>query len=182
MPEYRRVFIEGGTYAFTVVTHRRQPLFNDPVSREILFNSIQRIQYLYPFEQIAYCLLPDHIHCIWTLPAGDSDYPIRWKLIKCKFSRLYQDIYGPRPSLNRSKIKRGEVAIWQRRFWEHTIKDDNDLYNHINYIHFNPIKHGFVDNPHNWEWSSYIKYELEGYYPDPWHEFSKIDDKRDYGE
>jgi len=182
MPEYRRIFIEGGTYAFTVVTYKRQPLFIDSATRELIFTAIQKTQYLYPFEQIAYCILPDHIHCIWTLPEGDFNYPIRWKFLKSKFSKLYQGVYGPYPPSNRSRINRGEVAIWQRRFWEHTIKDDEDLYNHINYIHFNPIKHGYIDDPQDWEWSSYRKYELEGYYTDPWKEFSKIEEKRDYGE
>jgi putative transposase len=182
MPEYRRIFIEGGTYAFTVVTYKRRPLFSDSTSREILFKAIQKTQHQYPFEQIAYCLLPDHIHCIWTLPPGDTDYPIRWKLIKCKFSILYQEIHGARPPSNRSRINRGEVAIWQRRYWEHSIRDDTDLSNNINYIHFNPIKHGYVADPQDWKWSSFMKYESEGYYPDPWHEFSKIDTKMDYGE
>jgi putative transposase len=182
MPDYRRIFIEGGTYAFTVVTHHRQPLFLDSTNLDILFTAIQKTQQLYPFDQIAYCILPDHIHCIWTLPIGDSNYPIRWKLIKSKFSKLYQDTYGLCQSSIKSRIKRGEVAIWQRRFWEHTIKDDDDLYNHINYIHYNPIKHGYVDNPIEWKWSSYSKFEMDGYYPDPWKEFSKIDVKRDYGE
>jgi putative transposase len=107
---------------------------------------------------------------------------MRWKLIKCKFSKFFQYQFGHVASTNESRNKRGEVAVWQRRYWEHTILDDDDLYNHIDYIHYNPVKHGLVEDMIDWQWSSYHQYESEGYYPDPWHEFPKMDDKDVYGE
>jgi putative transposase len=182
MPEYQRIFIDGGTYFFTVVTYERRPLFENQIARDLYFSSISHIQYKHPFEQIAYCILPDHIHCIWALPINDHDYSIRWKLVKCKFSRLYQYQFGPLISANESRNKRGEVGLWQRRFWEHTIRDDADLYNHSDYIHYNPVKHGLVEDVVNWKWSSYHQYESDGYYPDPYQIFSKLDGKKDYGE
>jgi REP-associated tyrosine transposase len=182
MPEYRRVYVDGGTFFFTVVTYDRRPLFVNQIARELYFSSISRIQYKHPFEQIAYCILPDHIHCIWALPDNDHDYSLRWKLVKSKFSFLYQYRFGKSIPGNESRKKRGEVGIWQRRFWEHTIQDENDLNNHIDYIHYNPVNHGLVDDVVNWKWSSYHQFESEGYYDDPCRKPIKVDGKNDYGE
>ena len=158
MPEYRRVHIEGGTYFFTAVTYKRRPLFADQITRDLYFSAIRNIQVNHPFNQIAYCILPDHIHCIWTLPNNDYNYSMRWKLIKCKFSKFFQYQFGHVASTNESRNKRGEVAVWQRRYWEHTIFDDDDLYNHIDYIHYNPVKHKYVSDPYEWPWTSLLNY------------------------
>ena len=182
MPEYRRVFNKGGTYFFTVVTYERRSIFIDQNSRDLYLSVLQSIQRSHPFEQLAYCILPDHIHCIWALPGEEHDYSLRWKSIKIKFSRIYQYRFGQVVATTESRKIRGEVGIWQRRFWEHTIRDDDDLYEHIDYIHFNPVKHGLVADPLDWKWSSYRQYESEGYSPDPWRELKQMGRKIEYGE
>ena len=114
------------------------------------------------------CLLPDHLHCIWTLPESDSNYSVRWKEIKRVFTRGYPAQIGSGEARNPSREKRGEAAIWQRRFWEHTIRDEVDLARHIDYVHFNPVKHGLVEDTADWPWSSFHRFARTGYYPDNW--------------
>ena len=109
----------------------------------------------HPFSTDAICLLPDHIHCVWTLPEADQNYSTRWKEIKRRFTNGYLDEIGPVEIRNQSREKRGEASIWQRRFWEHTIRDQEDLDRHINYIHYNPVKHGLVQRVRDWQWSSF---------------------------
>ena len=121
-----------------------------------------------PFKTIAICVLPDHIHTIWRLPEGDADYSMRWKEIKRLFTKGYLDNIGFGGERNNSRVKRKEVGIWQGRFWEHTIVDENDLNNHIDYIHFNPVKHGLVKDAADWPWSSFGRYVKLGFYPANW--------------
>ncbi|NDU99536.1 REP-associated tyrosine transposase [Pseudoroseicyclus tamaricis] len=103
-----------------------------------------------PFGIIAWVVLPDHLHCVWQMPEGDADYSVRWRLIKSRFSM------GIDPGRRRaSHIARGERAVWQRRFWEHHIRGEADLAAHVQYCWMNPVKHGFVASPEDWEWSSY---------------------------
>jgi putative transposase len=168
MPEYRRVFIQGGTYFFTVVTYQRQPILTTPTARILLHEAWEEVRKRFPFTIEAICLLPDHIHCIWTLPEGDSDYSVRWKEIKRLFTRSYLDQIGPGELQNTSRMKRGEAAVWQRRFWEHTIRDEADYTNHLNYIHYNPIKHGLVQRAIHWPWSSFHRYVQMGFYENHW--------------
>jgi putative transposase len=168
MPEYRRSKVEGGTFFFTVVTWHRNPIFIQPESRIILHEVWTFVQARRPFHTDAICLLPDHLHCIWTLPENDSDYSLRWREIKRLFTHQYLAEIGQTEEPNLSHQKRNESAVWQRRFWEHTIRNEEDLNNHINYIHFNPVKHRLVSRPQDWEWSSFHRYIKMGMVDEDW--------------
>jgi putative transposase len=159
--DYRRNYVPGGTYFFTIVTHLRRKIFHRPEAISILRQSFTYVQKNHPFKVMGYVFLPDHIHMIWTLPEGDADYSTRWRLIKSKFSMDFPTDFLDIP-ISQSKIARGERGIWQRRFWEHTIRDEDDLHNHLNYIHYNPVKHGYVDDPMLWKLSSYAKFFESG--------------------
>lgn len=141
MPNYRRAKMKGGTYFFTVVTYRRQKILSLPESRRALRDVISEVKKKHSFKIEAWVLLPDHIHCIWTLPRDDFDFSKRWGLIKAKFSKRVKDLFYREAWLNDSKRKHREATIWQRRFWEHQIRDDNDFELHVDYIHYNPVKH-----------------------------------------
>ena len=168
MPNYRRIFLPGGTFFFTVVTHQRRPILIDAGTRKILHEVFLRVQTELPFTIDAICLLPDHMHCIWTLPEVDLDYPTRWKKIKTCFSKAYLRAGGNPGEASESMVKKGEVGIWQRRYWEHTIRDEVDLGHHIDYIHYNPVKHGYVIDVIDWPWSSFHRYMEMGFYPSNW--------------
>lgn len=174
MPEYRRARIRGGTVFFTVVTYHRIPFLTDDKARPILKDAWMDVKNRFPFTQDAVCLLPDHIHCVWTLPEGDSDYSIRWREIKRHFTRVYQRIYGGFNIPNGSRMRRKEGTVWQRRFWEHTIRDQEDLNRHLDYIHFNPVKHGLVRRVSEWPWSSFHRYVKDGYYHESWGERVRV--------
>lgn len=165
MPEYRRSIAPGGVFFFTVVTYQRARILTLPESREFLHSAWKKVNEHYPFQTDAVCLLPDHIHCIWTLPEGDANYSLRWSEIKKSFSKAYLKHFGA-ITKSASQQKRGEAAVWQRRFWEHTIRDLDDFNRHVDYIHFNPVKHGLVSNPEDWQWSSYHRFLRQGYYED----------------
>lgn len=152
MSNYRRVRIPGGTYFFTVNLQQRDRL--------LLVEHIEHLRCAFrtarverPFEIIAAVVLPDHMHCIWRLPEGDADYATRWRHIKSLFSRSLA-VAG---SASR-RANRCERGIWQRRFWEHCIRDERDLLAHIEYVHFNPVKHGYVDDSRKWPYSTIHRY------------------------
>jgi putative transposase len=168
MPNYHRFRVEGGTYFFTVVTYNRNPILTSKPARQILHEVWVQTQHAYSFETIAVCLLPDHIHTLWKLPDGDSNYSMRWNMIKGCFTRCYQKQIGSDEKINPSRVKRREAAIWHRRFWEHTIDSEEDFENHLDYIHFNPIKHGYVKQASDWEWSSFHRYVKKGLYDRTW--------------
>jgi putative transposase len=162
MPNYRRAKFEGGTYFFTVTLADR--------SSNLLAKHIDRLSAVYrsvherrPFESIAICVLPDHLHAIWSLPPNDSDFATRWNLIKGGFSRGI-------PALERSssKIAKREKGIWQRRYWEHAIRNDADFARHVDYIHFNPVKHGLVSRVCDWPHSSFHQFVKRGDVPIDW--------------
>ena len=154
MPQYRRLYIPGGVYFFTVVTFERKPIFNNPRACELFHSIWLDVRRRLPFHIDAFCLLPDHIHCIWRLPDGDSDFSIRWREIKRLFTRTYLKRIGPDGYRNASRRHKREAAVWQRRFWEHAIRDQGDYNRHVAYIHFNPVKHGLVKRVGDWPWSS----------------------------
>ena len=110
------------------------------------------------------CLMPEHIHCVWKLPEGDADFSTRWRLIKKYFTLAYLAAAGDELAQSNSRRKEGERGVWQRRFWEHLIRDETDLQNHIDYIHFNPVKHELVDCVDDWPWSTYHRFVKLGYY------------------
>jgi len=162
MPDYRRAKVAGGTFFFTLTLADR--------SSDLLVREINRLRRIYgqvqerrPFESVAMCVLPDHLHAIWSLPLEDSDFATRWNLIKSGFSRgLPAALRSP------SKIAKREKGIWQRRFWEHVIRDDADLARHVDYIHFNPVKHGLVPRVCDWPHSSFHRYVKRGDLPEDW--------------
>jgi putative transposase len=168
MPEYRRNMVEGGIYFFTVVTYKRRPMLTRDTSRRLLHFAWEDVQHRFPFETVALCLLPDHLHCRWKLPEGDSNYSMRWKEIKRLFSRQYNLQIGSTEKRNDSRIKRQETTIWQRRFWEHTIQNESDYDYHLDYIHSNPIKHGYVSRAADWQWSTFERFVQNGTYDIEW--------------
>ena len=136
---YRRDDTKGGTWFFTVnLAERNKTLLVDKY--ELLRNVMNKVKQHHPFILDAMVVLPDHIHAMWTLPPGDNDFPTRWGLIKSGFSRLLPKT----ERINKSRIRKGERGIWQRRYWEHLIRDDADYEKHVDYIHYNPVKHGYV--------------------------------------
>ena len=169
-------------YYFTVVTYRRIPILTSDGARKILHLAWKIVSERYPFITVAICLLPDHIHTIWTLPESDNNYSVRWKEIKRQFTQRYLAEIGPGESRSLSRQKRGEAAIWQRRFWEHAISDDDDLGRHVDYIHFNPVKHGLVKKAKDWQWSSFHRYVQEGYYDADWGQASEYWGESKFGE
>lgn len=164
MSWYRRQYIPGGTHFFTLVTAGRYPLFQNPGMIHHLRCAFQAVRRNWPFTIEAIVVLPDHLHAIWTLPKGDIDYSTRWRLIKARLSHQVPE--GITTSV--SKRRRGEKGLWQRRFWEHTIRDDEDLRRHAEYIHYNPVKHGLVKRPIDWPWSSFHREVQLNRYPPDW--------------
>jgi putative transposase len=157
MPQYVRAKIEGSIFFFTVVLADRQSnLLVDHVDR--FRDSYREVQQRRPFESIAICVLPDHLHALWALPDGDADFSMRWNLIKGGFSRGLSSVH----SRSASKISKREKGIWQRRYWEHAIRDDADFERHVDYIHFNPVKHGHVKRVSDWPHSSFHRYVERG--------------------
>jgi putative transposase len=164
MPDYRRNRIEGGCYFFTVnLLERKHNQFL--VNRiDILRDVVKRVRNLHPFHIDGWVILPDHMHCIWTLPSGDDDYPMRMRLIKTFFSKKIPN------TEYRSSIphRKGERGIWQRRYWEHTIRDENDYSAHMDYLHYNPVKHGYVEKVMDWPFSTFRHHVQNGLYPENW--------------
>ena len=164
--KYHRYFQNGGTYFFTLVTFRRKKIFLEDSACELFMHALDHVQSNHPFHVIAYCLCPDHIHMIWSLPENDNNYPLRWRLVKSNFSRKYKQ--EDKESIPVSRKHKGECTVWQRRYWEHFIRDENDLVKHIEYIHFNPVKHALVDAPVRWRYSSFYDYVDQGLYQKDW--------------
>jgi putative transposase len=164
---YRRLRLEGATYFFTVVTHARRPLFQEAEVVGWLEAAIEAVRARHPFEIEAQVILPDHLHALWTLPDDDANYSSRWRLIKEAFTRkfLQQRRGPPRTEVAR---KRGEQPIWQRRFWEHTIRDERDFQDHVDYIHINPLRHGLAAAPGQWPHSTFKAWLDLGCYEPTW--------------
>ena len=160
MTSYRRNFVAGGTFFFTVnLAERRLRLLTEHIDR--LRAAFRATRARHPFTIDAVVVLPDHLHAVWTLPDGDADFATRWRLLKSSFSRTLPR--GERRS--DSRVRKGERGIWQRRYWEHTIRDETDLARHIDYIHNNPVKHGHVTRVEDWPYSSFHRMMREGSYP-----------------
>jgi putative transposase len=168
MPDYRRAVAPGATFFFTLVTHGRRPLLATTTAIGLLRAGFRRERTHHPFEIDAIVILPDHLHVIWTLPPGDMRFSMRWSAIKGEFTRLYLATGRIPADRSKSRMRRGEQAVWQRRFWEHVIRDDDDYGRHMDYVHYNPVKHGHVDCPHAWPASSFAKWVRAGVYPIDW--------------
>lgn len=149
MPNYRRDKTKGGTWFFTACLKRRG---DDLLTREIdrLRSAVVATMASQPFQAVAWVVLPDHMHCIWSLPDGDADYPNRWKALKGRFSRSLPND----PTVLRHAVRPREKGVWQNRYWEHRIRDNRDLRAHLRYIHTNPVKHGLATSPRDWPFSS----------------------------
>ncbi len=150
MTDYRRNYIKGGTYFFTVnLAERKQKLLIEDV--DILREAFRTVKQAHPFKIDAIVILPDHLHTIWTLPENDADFSLRWRQIKSTFSRNIEQ----QERISKSRLRKKERGIWQRRFWEHTIRNEEDFIRHIEYIHYNPVKHGYVKHVEDWAYSSF---------------------------
>jgi putative transposase len=171
--EYQRARTKGGTYFFTVVTHMRQPILCNGSSVKEIKNAFLKVMAAYPFVVDAIVLLPDHLHCLWTLPENDQDFSTRWRLIKSYFTKNFGRKSKGASSQSRSAKK--EQDVWQRRFWEHLIRNEDDYANHLDYIHYNPVKHGLVNAPSLWPYSSFHRYAKNGLYPIDWGSRKKVE-------
>lgn len=163
MPHYRRHWVPGGTFFFTVnLADRRGRVLTANI--RALRTAFLETRAVRPFNIVAAVVMPNHLHCIWTLPDGDADNAKRWSQLKSAFSRRvpYEDVVSP------SRIERRERGIWQRRFWERRIVDEGDLCAHVDYIHYNPVKHGFVARAIDWPHSSFRRWVANGVYPVDW--------------
>ena len=167
MANYRRANIAGGTYFFTVTTLHRIPVLTETPVREALREAIRQTRLTAPFNIDAWVLLPDHLHCIWTLPHGDANFSMRWSAIKRYVSRRCGGTFGIN-NVSASRTKRHESGVWQRRFWEHQIRDDTDFARHVDYIHWNPVKHGLVARAVDWPYSTFHRCVRDGMYPSDW--------------
>jgi putative transposase len=160
---YRRANVSGGTFFFTLnLLDRSSRLLIDHI--DLLRDTVRTVRCRHPFELVAMVVLPDHLHAVWVLPPDDCDYPLRWSLIKSGFSRrLMKAEY-----ISGARRRKRERGIWQRRYWEHQIRDDADLERHVDYIHINPVKHGYVRAPVDWAYSSIHRYIRRGLLPSNW--------------
>ncbi len=168
MPDYRRWYVPGGTYFFTLVTFDRLGLLASDLARPLLRDAIDEVRAEMPFRIVAWVLLPDHLHTVWTLPHGDSEYSERWKRVKGTFSKSYLARGGKEGVRNRSRRRRREAAVWQRRFWEHSVEDEDDLLDCVDYVHWNPVKHGLVRRVRDWPWSTFHRFVEAGHYTADW--------------
>ncbi|MFZ3019124.1 MAG: transposase [Gallionella sp.] len=163
MTNYRRSRIAGASYFFTVnLADRTQSLLTDHIA--LLRSAFEYTRARHPFVVDAIVILPEHLHAIWTLPEEDRDFAMRWRLIKTEFSRGLS--HGE--SRTDSRLGKGERGIWQRRYWEHLIRDDADFSKHVDYIHINPVKHELVSRVADWPHSSFHRYVQAGMLPMDW--------------
>ncbi len=168
MPNYRRAYVPGGTYFFTVVTYDRRPLFDREENRRLLGESMRECRRAWPFDVEAIVLLPDHLHTIWRLPPGDDRYSGRWSVIKKSFTEKFLSAGGSDYKVSPGKQREHRRGVWQRRFWEHAIEREADFDAHFDYIHFNPVKHGYVTCPREWLASSFLRWVEQGVYDQNW--------------
>jgi putative transposase len=166
MPNYRRNLLPGGMYFFTVVTAGRRPWLCRDEATDALRRAGRKVRASLPFEVVAWVLLPEHLHCIWTLPTGDSDFPGRRRLIKGFVTRTYGKVLSAED--DQSPGQGRMPSVWQERYWEHTIRDEADLAAHMSYIHFNPVKHGHCRAPSQWRLSTFHAFVRRGLYPKDW--------------
>jgi len=175
--QYRRANVKGATYFFTVnLAQRKNTLLVDEFDK--LRSIMNKVKTDHPFILDAFVVLPDHLHAMWTLPTGDNDFSKRWMLIKAGFSRQLPKI----ENINNSRIKKGERGIWQRRYWEHLIRDDCDYERHVNYIHYNPVKHGHVNQAIDWPYSTIHVYVQKGIVGSDWGWVNSSDQDSGFGE
>jgi putative transposase len=168
MPTYRRWMIPGATYFFTLVTYRRRRIFDRGDNVRLLGDVLRSVRSELPFRTIAMAVLPDHLHYIWSLPRGDADFSTRWKRIKRDFTVRFVGERSDDHEVSSSRRARGERGVWQRRFWEHVVQDDEELEGLCDDIHYNPVKHGYAASPAEWPWSTFARFVKSGHYPPEW--------------
>lgn len=168
MANWRRVFESGGTYCFTLVTENRTPIFSDPNARSILHRSLADCRARWPFKMLAIVLMPDHLHTLWRLPPGDCAYPMRIGWMKKEFTKAWLAFGGREQLRSESRLRHRRRGVLQRKYWEHTIRSELDLRRHMDYIHYNPVKHGHVACSRDWPWSSFHRYLGAGVYGEDW--------------
>jgi putative transposase len=168
MSRYRRATATGSSYFFTVIAYRRQPILCSDAIRNALRTAIETVHVARPFDIDDWVLLSDHLHCVWTLPGGDADFSNRWMKIKRAVSLTCGEEFHRIEWMRTSKSKHRESTIWQRRFWEHQIRDEDDFARHIDYIHFNLVKHGHVQHASDWPYSTFHRYVRDGLYARDW--------------
>ena len=163
MPNYRRAFVPGGCWFFTVtLLDRRLRLLTENI--DVLRKATRITQARHPFTIDAIVVLPNHIHAVWTLPTGDADFSLRWRLIKISFAQAIPKT----ERRNGVRMRRGERGIWQRRFWEHLIRDEEDFRRHVEYCYINPVKHGLVSRVRDWPHSSFHRDVRAQLFPEDW--------------
>ena len=163
MTNYRRIFVPGGCYFFTVaLANRQHALLTENIVA--LSHAFAQTKQQLPFHIDAIVVLPEHLHAVLTLPEGDCDFSNRWRLIKGTFSAHFSNT----ELRSRSRTLKGERGIWQRRFWEHALRDEGDYQRHVDYIHYNPVKHGYVSRVVDWPYSSFHRYVKHGVLPADW--------------
>jgi putative transposase len=175
MPNYVRWREQGATYFFTVVAYRRQRILTGALCRELLRTAVAAVRARLPFEVPAMVLLPDHLHCIWTLPMDDDDFPERWRQIKGRLTHDYLASGGRDWNVTDQHARQGRRGVWQPRYWEHRIRDERDYYRYRDYIHLNPVKHGYVPHPGDWLWSSFHRHVSMGWLDPLWPGSSPVD-------
>lgn len=168
MSNYRRCYISGGSYFFTVATERRCGILANDRACDLLRSSIRYCRRTLPFSVDALVILPDHVHTIWTLPSGESDYSKRWGVIKKHFTQNWLATGGVEQSVSLSKQLNRRRGVWQRRFWEHTLRDERDYFQHMDYLHYNPVKHGLTKSVADWPYSSFHYWVKKGLYSTHW--------------
>lgn len=163
---YRRAFVPGGSFFFTVVTEKRRPVLASAQAIAVLRGAFPAVPASRPFVMNAAVVLPDHLHCICTLPSDDGDFATRWRLVKTWFTKHCDPALRAMP--NRARAAKAEQTLWQHRYWEHLLRDEADFNRHVEYIHYNPVKHGYAKAPMDWPHSSFRQYVEAGVYPADW--------------
>ena len=177
--DYRRAFVPGGSFFFTAVTESRRPVFSTPENVAVLREAMRRVKAKHPLAIVATVILPDHLHAIWNLPPGDADFSTRWRLVKtwftkhCDREKVPSECFlSPASALDvpgvRSRLAKAEQAVWQHRYWEHWLRDERDFARHLDYLHYNPVKHGWVCHPIDWPYSSFRHFVKRGIYTEDW--------------
>lgn len=184
MSNFKRYESPGSTWFFTVVTYQRRNFLCDDRVRLELREAVRKVQAKYPFRVEAWVLLPDHFHCIWALPDQDSNFQLRIRLLKSYLTRSCSNFLHVDSLSTVSRRKRKESTVWQRRYWEHQIRSDRDFKHHMDYIHYNPVKHGLCHSPIEWPYSTVHSLTRRGIYPEAWalDPENKINANHNFGE
>jgi len=168
MSDYRRAYVPGGTFFLTLVMYNRLSLLADSRNISQLRRALVTVRQEHPFEVIAAVVLPDHLHFLWTLPPSDPNFSKRVGRLKVLFTQSLQGQPIVPQNVSHSRLSHRESNVWQRRFWEHTIRDERDFQQHLDYIHYSPVKHGLTPCPHLWAYSSFGRWVQQGAYAVDW--------------